>query len=52
MENKQQTPSKKETTNDRNAQSLSDLEKKPERPREEAFDRADDDELSFDLPRD
>jgi hypothetical protein len=52
MENKQ-TPSKKEITNDRNAQSLFDIEKEPERAREEAFDRADDDdELSFDLPRD
>ena len=51
MENKQ-TPSKKETTNDRNAHSRSDIEREPERPREEAFDKTDDDELSFDLPRD
>ena len=51
MENKQ-TPSKKETTNDRNGQSLSDIEKDPERLRQEAFDKTDDDELSFDVPRD
>jgi len=51
METKQ-TPSKKEATNDRNAKSLSDIEKEPERPRHEASDQTDDDELSFDLPRD
>jgi len=51
MENKQ-TPSKQETTNDRNAQSLSDIKKEPERSRQEVVDKADDDELSFDLPRD
>ncbi len=48
MENKQ-TP----TTNDQNAQSLFDVEQQLERPREEAFDKADDgEELSFDVPRD
>ena len=52
MENKQ-TPSKKETGNDRNVRSLFDVEIEPERPRGEAFDKADDsDELSFDVPRD
>jgi len=51
MENKQ-TPSEQETTNDRNAQSRSGIEKEPERARQEVFDKADDDELSFDLPRD
>lgn len=48
-----QTPSKKETTNDRHSQPLLNVGVESERPREEAFDNADDrDELSFDLPRD
>jgi hypothetical protein len=52
MDNKQ-TPGTKETTNDRNAQPLFEIENESERARDGVLDKADDgEELSFDLPRD
>lgn len=50
---KNQTPSNKETANDRHSHSLLDGEEESERSRLEALETADDlDELPFDLPRD